>query len=245
MRNFLRVFLLVFLHFIFTGCAEPYSPVKDVDSTPPEVSETSPADNESSVPADSTVVIRFSKPVSNPTVHSSSIKMIFGNLEIPGELILSENATSVEFIPEIPLNEGGIYTVEVERTITDLNGLPLKTDGTDSPYRFSFTILSTVPSVIASSPADSETVVASTLENITVTFSEDMDPATINNSTFFIEDTYGDVEYDTETKTASFIPDEKLMHSTSYQLILTNGITDLAGIPLENGMIINFITAEE
>lgn len=244
MKKIFRLFLSFFICFTVFSCVEPYSPVKEIDSIPPEVSETSPADQENDVPADISVTIKFSKPVLSSTVHSSSIKMTCDDATVPAEVKVLEDGITAQIVPLSELIEGKEYAVEIERSITDINGLPLKTDGTDSPYVFSFTVVSTIPSVTATSPADSEIVASETLEKITVTFSEDMDPATINESTFFVEDVFGAVEYDAGTMTASFIPDAKLMHSTSYTLILTNGIKDLAGISIQNTSV-NFSTAEE
>lgn len=244
MKKIFKVFIPFFICFTLFSCAEPYSPVKDIDSTPPEVSGTSPADQESDVPADISVEIKFSKTVLSSTVHSSSIKMTCDNAVVPAEVTVLEDGITAQMVPLSELIEGKEYTVEIERSITDTNGLPLKTDGTDSPYVFSFTVVSTIPSITGTNPADSEVVSAETLEKITVTFSEDMDPATINESTFFVEDVFGTVEYDAGTKTASLSPDTKLMSSTSYTLILTNGIKDLAGISIQNTSV-NFSTAEE
>lgn len=72
---------------------------------------------------------------------------------------------------------------------------------------------------------------------ITVTFSEKMDPATINNNNFELKESdssvNGNVSYDESTMEATFTPTVLLDGATSYTVTLSNGMTDLAGNSLQ------------
>ncbi len=127
------------------GCVEPYSPVGKENELPPEIVETTPADKADDVSAETTVLINFSKPLMDASVHTSSVIILENEISLNYAVSLSEDGKTVEIIPENKLNEGSLYSVEVYRIITDEAGLPLKTDGTDSPYRFSFSIKTVAP----------------------------------------------------------------------------------------------------
>jgi len=65
--------------------------------------------------------------------------------------------------------------------------------------------------------------------SITAAFSEDMDPATINNSTFTVSNgVVGTVTYNPLNFTATFIPSGSLVSATTYTVTLI-GVTDLGG----------------
>jgi hypothetical protein len=121
----------------------------------------------------------------------------------------------------------------------------LKTDGTDSPYRFSFSVKTVAPVIVKTVPEAGEEVIASELQNITVKFSKMMAVSTINNSTVLLSDVDCEVSYNEETMTAVLTPFAKLTHSTSYNIIVTTAVKDISGISLESDAIINFTTAEE
>jgi hypothetical protein len=231
--------------FALTGCVEPYSPVGKGNELPPEIVETTPVDGTDDVSAETTVSIKFSKSLMDTSVHTSSIIMLENEISLNYAVNLSEDGKSVEIIPESELNEGSLYSVEVYRIITDEAGLPLKTDGTDSPYRFSFSIKTVAPVIVKTVPEAGEEAKASELEEITVEFSKKMDASTINESTVLLTDVDCEVSYDEETMTAVLTPGIKLTHSTSYNIIITDAVKDIAGTSIGADTIINFTTAEE
>jgi len=227
------------------GCVEPYSPVGKENELPPEIVETIPADGADDVSAQTTVSINFSKPLMGDSVHTSSVILLESEIKLNYEVNLSEDGKSVEIIPEDQLNEGAEYSVEIYRIITDEAGLPLKTDGTDSPYRFSFSVKTVAPVIVKTVPEAGEEVIASELEKITVEFSKKMDVSTINESTVLLTDVDCEVSYDEETMTVILTPNIKLTHSTSYNIIITDAVKDIAGTSIGSDVIINFTTAEE
>lgn len=105
---------------------------------------------------------------------------------------------------------------------------------------------STAPSVASFSPADAETSVALDV-TLPVEFDRDMEPATINATTFTLESTNpvaGTVTYDPATKTATFTPDADLAPATEHTATLTTGITSAAGVPLGAPFTWSFTTTD-
>ncbi len=100
----------------------------------------------------------------------------------------------------------------------------------------------TAPTVTQMSITDGETDVG-LVERFDVTFSEPMDAATINDTTFVVagRSATGYVEYDAESRTASFLPDTLLAVETSHTLILSDDVTDEAGNHYE-GSTTSFVT---
>jgi hypothetical protein len=97
------------------GCVEPYSPVGKGNELPPEIVETAPVDNADDVSSDTTVLINFSKPLMDTSVHTSSVVLLKNGIRTNYAVELSENGETVEIIPENELNEGSLYSVEVYR----------------------------------------------------------------------------------------------------------------------------------
>jgi hypothetical protein len=91
------------------------------------------------------------------------------------------------------------------------------------------TIPPTVTSVL---PADGSAEV-DVNTNLGVTFSEAIDPSTINTSTFLLDSgVTGSVVYNTSSNIALFVPSAPLASNTSYNARLTTGVRDLVGLPL-------------
>ncbi|URD49591.1 DUF4082 domain-containing protein [Chroococcidiopsis sp. CCNUC1] len=110
----------------------------------------------------------------------------------------------------------------------------------------------TAPSVSATSPGNSATNV-STNTSLTATFSEALDPATINPNTFVLQDANNavvpaTVSYNTATRTATLQPSNLLATGATYRATLRGGTTqprvqDLAGNALATNSTWSFTTA--
>ena len=95
--------------------------------------------------------------------------------------------------------------------------------------------------VSAVRPVDGETQVAST-SMIGIALSDQIDPRTVNPSTFTVRPLGGSAvagTYTTQTGTINFVPDQPFLANTSYEVeVSANGIEDLAG----NGMAVASLT---
>lgn len=99
------------------------------------------------------------------------------------------------------------------------------------------------PSVTVTTPLDNLTGVARNT-GIALTFSEEMDPATINASTFLVTQgstaVPGTVTY--SGKTATFTPTNALAASTKYTATVTTGAKSLSGKTLSSNVVWSFTT---
>ncbi len=110
----------------------------------------------------------------------------------------------------------------------------------------------TPPTVITRSPSPGATNVAVSA-SATATFSEPLDPATVNSSTFELLDpgsasVGATVSWDNPTRTATLTPTSPLDYATTYTAILRGGaspphIKDVAGNPLAADVSWSFTTA--
>jgi hypothetical protein len=104
---------------------------------------------------------------------------------------------------------------------------------------FAFSVFAQAPQVVSVSPSQNE-VSAAITSDITATFDIDMDPATIDNSTFSVYSrTYGylagTVTYDQPSRTATFNPTRDFFHGDVISATLTIGIASLSDTPMEKG----------
>ncbi len=111
----------------------------------------------------------------------------------------------------------------------------------------------TPPEVIATNPEPgasdvpvSDTPVATDpdvfVPTITAEFSEQVDPATVNDSTFTVSGLVGTVYYDKRRKTALFTPAVPLLSATVYKATISEEVTDLVGNALSSDYVWQFST---
>jgi uncharacterized repeat protein (TIGR01451 family) len=109
------------------------------------------------------------------------------------------------------------------------------------------------PTVVRTSPTEGDTDVRIIpgdpnadfyLPAIKATFSEQVDPSTIDETTFTVNGLTGNVGYLAGSKTAVFYPDTPLQVSTTYQATLTTGVQDNSGNPLQAAHTWSFTTVD-
>jgi predicted CXXCH cytochrome family protein len=92
------------------------------------------------------------------------------------------------------------------------------------------------PTVVSTEPVDGALSV-STSSTVRATFSEEMDAATVNSSTFLLHDgatgVAGTVSYSSSTRTGIFTPSSELKTDAVYTATVTSGVADLS----ENTML--------
>ncbi|MBI5428907.1 MAG: Ig-like domain-containing protein [Nitrosomonadales bacterium] len=102
----------------------------------------------------------------------------------------------------------------------------------DIPDYWAPTVLSTTPANGAIVPGNSA---------ITATFSEAVDPATVNTSTFLVAGIMGTVTY--SGTTATFTPSTPLASGTTYAVTITTGVRDFANNSMGSNYSSTFTTA--
>jgi methionine-rich copper-binding protein CopC len=106
------------------------------------------------------------------------------------------------------------------------------------------------PTVTAVSPEENDIAPVNII--VSVTFSEDMDPSTINESTFSVQEPFAlggyvpiEGQRDYGNKIATFTPETNLEADREYRVILTIGIKNTGGTPLEATYEWHFTTEME
>jgi len=101
----------------------------------------------------------------------------------------------------------------------------------------------TRPTVSVTSPTNTSVAINVALNSsVHATFSEAMDPLTINTANFSVAGVTGLVTYNAISKIATFTPSSNLAASTTYTATITTGTTDLAGNQLAVNKVWSFTT---
>jgi hypothetical protein len=125
-----------------------------------------------------------------------------------------------------------VSLAEGANTLTIMAYDDLSGDPNSSTLTFILTYDTTAPTVSSVTPADGSAGIAVST-NFGVTFSEAIDPSTINTSTFLVESgVTGRVIYNASNNMALFVPSAPLAANTTYTATLTTGIQDLVGLPM-------------
>lgn len=213
-----------------------------VDTTPPTVISTSPANNETGVPVTSIINITFSESIDPSTFNTDTFSLRNNGSNVEGEI--SFNGAVVTFRPLTNLTYNTAYTTTITTGIKDLAGNAMAEN-----YIWAFVTGAapdtTPPTVTGVSPGIGATDVSITT-TVTATFSEAMDASTINTSTFILVNggspVSGTVTYADAGTTATFTPSGNLNHATTYTATVNTGVKDLAGIAMASDYSWTFAT---
>jgi hypothetical protein len=214
------------------------------DNTPPTVTSTTPLDLESGVSVSTGVTATFSEAMAAPTVTGSTFILSDGSDSVPAAVAYDVANKKATLNPLGDLSYSTTYTATVTTGAKDLARNPLS-----SVYSWTFTTAAlpdvTPPTVASTSPTADQTGVG-IAANVSATFSEAIDPATINTSTFSLAGggtpVPGGVSYDAGTQTTTLNPNSDLAYSTTYTATISTTVTDLAGNPLASNKVWSFTT---
>lgn len=224
------------------GCGDDDKPNNN-DRTPPTVTSVSPADGATLVDLYTNITAEFSEDMDSTTISGTTFTLMQGTTPVSGTVTYSTNPGAT-FNPDDDLLPETEYTATITTGAEDKAGNALEED-----FVWSFTTGPapdvTPPTVVATVPANGETSV-SVNAVITATFSEALNPTTVNTSTFIVLDgispVTGEVSY--SGNTATFTPDSDLDPGTEYSATLTGGVTDLAGNHMAAEYVWTFTTEE-
>lgn len=223
----------------------------NLDSTPPTVIAVTPTSGSTNVPTNSSVTVTFSEAMDAATINATTITLrnTATSAAVPGTVTYNVATNTATFTPTGPLSNGTGYTFNVTTGAKDLAGNALA-----STFVATFTTAAvtdtTAPTIVTRSPTNGQANVAIN-SNVTVTFSEPMDPATINSTTISIAPTSGGgavpatVTYNAATNTATLDPTSDLANNTSYTLTVTTGVKDVAGNALAATSTSTFTTVPD
>ena len=206
----------------------------------PVVITTDPLNNATGVPINKIITATFNMQMDPLTINATTFTVMQGTNAITG--VVTYNGTTASFTPTTNLLPGAINTVY---TATITSGAK-NTAGTALArnYVWSFTTGSlTAPTVISTDPANNATGVILN-KVISATFSEPMNPLTINATTFTVMQgttvVPGTVTY--TGSTASFTPTTNLLPGAIYTATITTGARNVAGTALANNYVWTFTT---
>jgi uncharacterized lipoprotein YbaY len=205
------------------------------DITPPEVSATDPADGSTDIAENTSIGIVFNEALLPKSVNSTVVVVTPDNAApVAGSIQLTSGNTEILFVPNALLADYTLHTVSVSG-LKDAAGNPM------ADAEFSFTtgnFVDTVrPSVLDISPANnSDEVPLNSV--IDIILSEPIIPETVTEETFYVIDRStnqrfaGVLSVSDDKGAISFVPNSPFLVGRNYQVVLTDGIRDLFGLPL-------------
>jgi len=208
----------------------------------PTVVSTNPVNNASSVPQNQVASATFSMAMNASTINSNTFKLTGpGGAAMPGTVTYSGGTAN--FVPSSALATSTTYVATFTTGAQSASGIPLAND-----YVWTFTTVPTAapPSVIATSPAANAANVPFN-QQIAATFSQPMDPTTLNPATFTVTapggvPVAGAVTYVAAASIITFSPTVGLLPLTTYVATITSGTQSSTGLTLASNYAWAFTT---
>ena len=233
------------------GSKDPILGLSPITSQPPSVSATAPLASNPAVTGVATntrVTVTFNKPMNPGSLNTDTF-----TLQCPAGTATSgsvgyDTASRVATLtPSTNLPTGTRCTATVTTGAQDTNGVALPANFT---WMFDTGANSdiTPPTVTQQVPAQG--AVANTNTQVSVTFSEEMAPSSLNANSFALKSSAdntpvpGTLSYAVGARTATFTPTNFLANNTAFTATVSSAATDLAGTPLIAPIVWTFSTAE-
>ncbi len=224
-----------------TGCGGSGGNGNSPDTTAPTVSSTTPGDLATGVAISGNIAATFSEAMNVATITTATFTLRQGATPVPGAVTYAGTVATLN--PTNDLAANTVLTATITTGARDMAGNALAVNKT-----WSFTTGAppdaTAPAVSSTVPADLATGVAIN-RNITATFSEAMDVATITTATFTLRQgatpVPGAVTY--AGTVATLNPTNDLAANTVLTATITTGARDVAGNALAVNKTWSFTTA--
>ncbi len=214
-------------------------------ATRPVVVATTPANGATGVLATQILSAAFSKSMNCATLASPATSFsLSGPGTVPVAGVVSCSGTIATFTPAVALTANTLYTATITTGATDTTGDPL---ASNFVWSFRTAPAAVLPTVIATTPTNGATAVPIN-QALTATFSEAMNPLTVNATTFTLTAANGAavtgvVTYVPAGSVATFTPGADLLAGTAYTATVTTGAQDLGGNALAANYVWSFTTA--
>jgi hypothetical protein len=205
------------------------------DTTPPTITASAPVGGATGVAVTANVTVTFSEAMDAATISTGTIELRDGANALVASAVSYDAATRVATLNPTPtLSASATYTVRVRGGATDprVKDVAGNALAADASWSFSTAAASdgTPPTISARSPLSGATGVSQTA-NVTVTFSEAMDAATISTGTIELRDSANAlvasaVSYDATTRVATLNPTPTLAAQAVYSVRVRGGATD-------------------
>src|SRR5947209_8783283 len=210
-------------------------------TTAPQVVQVQPPDGAVNVPVNAQVRVRFSAPVNQLTVTSSSVAVSVGGVvQVPQTIFFSNNNQDVVLALHEPLPDNTQMTVTVAG-VQDLAGNAVVAQTTHFTTGALPAVLA--PFVVAEAPFNGQTGVPLNAV-VNVELDVPMDTGTVNGSTFAVRDETGGFVFisgtyavSADSRTVTFVPVAPLAAGHTFRVFLSGTgqqMTDYAGNALAN-----------
>lgn len=213
-KNLLFTFAILCIALI-TGCEN--DDFEEVIGVCPVVESTTPLSNALNVPVGQIITVTFNEEMDPASITSTSF-IVAGTTPVAGTITYSGNTAS--FKPAALLSENTTYTARITTKAKDVMGNFLQVE-----YVWVFSTGAILrPVVIATDPINNATAVPLN-KTISATFNMDMNAATLNNTTFKVNQgvnpVAGTISY--AGQTVSFAPASPLLANKIYTVTITTG----------------------
>jgi hypothetical protein len=239
-----------FLLLIFgAGCSDPDKNAGTIPSvTPPSAISVAPPNGATGACPNTIVTATFSKAMNPSSIDDTTFTVIGpGAAPVAGQVTYDSSSHTAIFTPSSTLALNTAYTATITTGARDLFGNALASNFVWTFTTGNITCQPGPPTVVSVVPADgASSICSNTL--VLATFSEAMNPSTINATTFTLTgpggaSVPGQVTYDAPSHVATFTPSSNLALSTLYTATITTGAQDLFGNPLATDFVWTFTTA--
>ncbi|MBA4153776.1 Ig-like domain-containing protein [Flavobacterium sp.] len=203
----------------------------------PIVVATDPIDTATAVPLNKVITATFSEAMNPLTITNASFTLMNGTTLVP--VTFNYFGETVSFTPTVNLLPNTTYTATITNAVENLVGVTMV-----SNYVWSFTTgVLVAPTVILTDPLNNAINVPLN-KVVTATFSEVMNPATLNASTFTLKNgtTNVPVSFGFTGAMVSFTPTTVLLSNTVYTATITTGAQNPAGVGLVANYVWSFTT---
>lgn len=203
----------------------------------PIVVAVDPVDGTIGAPLNKVIAATFSEAMNPLSITNATFSLMDGITEVP--VTFEFFGAVVTFKPTVNLLPNTTYTATISNGVQNLSGVSMVSD-----YVWTFTTgVSIAPFVVFTDPIHNATNV-SLNKIIKATFSEVMNPATLNNSTFTLMN--GSIvvpgTFSFTGAMVSFIPTAALLENTTYTTTINTGAQNSSGEGLLADYIWNFTT---
>jgi hypothetical protein len=208
-----------------------------LDNQAPTLLGTSPAVGMTGVPLNSLIVAEFDSPLDVVTT-TQNFQVQLNGVAISGGIALSDSNKRITFTPLGAFTPNSTYTISIPSQITDIAGNSVVNPG-GITFSTATTTDTSLPQVTNISPLNGVSGVPVNAE-VQLQFSKLIDPYTVNNTTFYIYPTdtgipvAASIAVSTDGMTVTLTPAAPLQTETGYQVVATNGITDMEGQGIPN-----------
>jgi hypothetical protein len=215
------------------------------EKAPPAILAAIPNKDQVQVALNSSIAVRFSEPIDPDSLSGDTFFLLKEGKKILGQVSHYSDALIAVFTADTDFSAEVVYSVVVTADVADLEGNKM---ARNSQWQFTTGTANDTspPKVIAVSPGPEERLVPVD-SGIRVIFNEDLFPASVNETTFFLTTkgsaTSGRIVCSGQT--ATFTPLESLAPNTTYQAVITTVVEDLCGNSLENDYSWQFTTASD